>query len=83
MLHALRTLQGEPVPTDCFVPYARAARELAQTEIDSVPGEGATREEIVLNVTVGIAVFESALTALRLLAEEDATARRFGLMAEG
>lgn len=47
------------------------------------PGEGATRDEIVLNVTVGIAVFESALTALRLLAEEDATARRFGLMAEG
>jgi DNA-binding transcriptional MerR regulator len=80
VLHALRTLQGEPVPADCFTPHARAAHELARAEIGSIPGEGAPRAEIVLTVTVGIAVYESALTALRLLAQEDATARRFGLI---
>jgi hypothetical protein len=78
VLHGLRTLSGEPVPADCFAPYARLAEELAAGEIASLPGPDAPREEIVAEVTVGIAVFESALTALRLLAEEDATARRYG-----
>jgi DNA-binding transcriptional MerR regulator len=78
VLHALRTLTGEPVPADCFAPHATLAQELAATEIASLPGPDAPREEIVVQVTVGIAVFEPALTALRLLAEEDATKRRYG-----
>jgi len=77
VLHGLRTLSGEPVLTDCFEPYAKVAQELAAAEIASLPGPDAPRSEIVVQVTVGIAVFESALTALRLLAEEDATARRY------
>jgi DNA-binding transcriptional MerR regulator len=78
VLHGLRTLSGEPISADCFAPYAKLAQELAADEIASLPGPDAPRDEIVVQVTVGIAVFESALTALRLLAEEDATARRYG-----
>jgi DNA-binding transcriptional MerR regulator len=77
VLHALRTVSGEPVPADCFAPHARAAQDLAAAEIASLPGPDAPREDFVMQVTVGIAVFEPALTALRLLAEEDATARRY------
>jgi DNA-binding transcriptional MerR regulator len=78
VLHALRTLQEKPISPDCFTPYAKLARKLAAGEIGGLPDADAPREEIVMNVTVGIAVFESALTALRLLAEEDATTRRYG-----
>ncbi len=78
VLHGLRTVSDEPIGTDCFDPYAKVAHLLAEGEIASLPGPDALREEIVGQVTVGIAVFESALTALRLLAEEDATARRYG-----
>jgi DNA-binding transcriptional MerR regulator len=78
VLHALRTVRGIPVaPADCFARYAKLAEEIAADEIASLPGPDAPRSEIVAEVTVGIAVFESALTALRLLAEEDATARRY------
>ena len=59
-----------------FDPYARVAAEMGRQEVASLPGADAPREELVTGVTVGIAVYESALTALRQLAQEHGSAER-------
>jgi DNA-binding transcriptional MerR regulator len=81
VLHGLRTLSGgEPVGAEVFAPYAALAGGLAQAEIDSLPAD-APRAELALQVAAGVAVFEAALSALRLLAQEDASGRRYGTAA--
>ena len=81
VLHALRTVYGPGVPVSCFDPYAQVAAEMGRQEVASLPGPDAPREELITGVTVGIAIYEAALTALRQLAQEHASAERYGVQA--
>jgi len=74
-LVALRRL-GQDVGPEVFEPYAKAADELAARELASMPVD-APRAELVERAVVGTVVFEAALRALRMLAEEHHSARRF------
>jgi DNA-binding transcriptional MerR regulator len=73
-LAALRRL-GRDVGPEVFVPYAKAADAIARSEMDQGPPAG-SRAEAVEWVVVGTVVFETALTALRRLAEEHHSAVR-------
>ncbi len=75
-LVALRRL-GRPVDTEAFVPYAKAADELAARELAAMPAHAA-RADLVEGAVVGTVVFEAALVALRKLAQEHHSATRFG-----
>lgn len=77
VLHALRRLGQDCDAASAFDPYARLAQPLAESEVATVPAE--PRDEAVLSVVVGTVLYESALTALRRLAQEDASWRRFGV----
>ncbi len=77
-LVALRRL-GRDVDTSVFDPYAQLADQLAARELASAPAdEQATRAELVEGAVVGTVVYEAALVALRKLAQEHHSARRFG-----
>lgn len=67
-LSALRRL-GWNVTAEVFAPYADAADRIAAWELARTP-HGAPRSQIVERAVVGTVVFESALLALRRLAEE-------------
>lgn len=75
---ALETLRclGWKVDAKVFMRYARAADKLAKRELSQNPGD-LDRERAVENAVVGTVVFESALTALRRLAQEHHSAARF------
>ncbi len=74
-LVALRRL-GRDVDTKAFLPYAKAAHDLAARELSAMPA-GAPRADLVEAAVVGTVVFEAALVALRKLAQEHHSALRF------
>ncbi|MFD0691195.1 MerR family transcriptional regulator [Actinomadura fibrosa] len=73
---ALRRL-GFPITLTDLRPYVRAAREVAEHEIGRVT-DGASRARTVHSLLVSTVLYEQVLTALHRLAQEDASARRFG-----
>ncbi|XVQ13097.1 MerR family transcriptional regulator [Spirillospora sp. CA-255316] len=73
---ALRRL-GFPVTLTDLRPYVRAAAEVAEHEIGRVT-DGAPRTHTVHSMLVSTVLYEQVLTALHRLAQEDASARRFG-----
>jgi DNA-binding transcriptional MerR regulator len=79
LARALATLwrMGRDADAAVFEPYARVADELAAREIATV-SPTASRPEAVEGAVVGTVVFEAALVALRRLAQEHHSARRFG-----
>jgi DNA-binding transcriptional MerR regulator len=78
LAEALVTLRGLgwDVTEDDLARYARAVDPIAAEEVATVPDHG-TRGEIVEHVVVGTVLFEAILDALRLLAQEHHSARRF------
>ena len=72
----LRSL-GWTVGADDLVRYGRAVDELAEREVATVPGSVASRAEMVEHMVVGTVLFERVLDAMRLLAQEHHSARRF------
>jgi DNA-binding transcriptional MerR regulator len=75
-LVALRQL-GWHCEAEVFTPYAQLADSLAERELGTIPTD-APRDETVEAVVVGTVVFETALVALRRLAQAHYSARRFG-----
>jgi DNA-binding transcriptional MerR regulator len=79
LARALGALQrlGWTVGADSLVPYVRAAEDLAAHEIAMLE-RGGDRAELVERAVVGTVVFEEIFGALRLLAHEHHSKRRFG-----
>jgi hypothetical protein len=75
-LVALRQL-GWRCDADVFTPYAHLADRLAERELGTI-STNAPRDRTVEAVVIGTVVFETALVALRRLAEAHYSARRFG-----
>lgn len=73
---ALRRL-GFPITLKDLRPYVNAAREVAEHEIGRV-ADGTPRAQAVHSLLVSTVLYEQVLTALHRLAQEDASARRFG-----
>ncbi|GAA1874518.1 MerR family transcriptional regulator [Actinomadura bangladeshensis] len=73
---ALRRL-GYPITLKDLRPYVRAAAGVAEHEIGRVAG-GAPRGRAAHALLVSTVLYEQVLTALHRLAQEDASARRFG-----
>lgn len=80
LAEALVTLRalGLGVDARVFDPYAEAADRLATGEIDAMPPPGGSRADALGWAVIGTVVFESVLVALRRLALEHHSARRFG-----
>ena len=78
LAEALATLRrlGRDADAAVFRPHARAADRLAAHEVGTLAGTG-SRAEAVEAAVVGTVVFEAALVALRRLAHEHHSARRF------
>jgi DNA-binding transcriptional MerR regulator len=74
-LVALRNMGWDAEP-DVFEPYARAIEQVARQEVASV-GESDSRTEAVQQAVVGTIVFETAMLALRRLAQEHHSALAF------
>lgn len=70
------TSAGLPVPAQVLDVYARAAHDVAVSDVAGVPTSGP--EDATRHVVIGTIVFEPVLLALRRLAQIDASARRFG-----
>jgi DNA-binding transcriptional MerR regulator len=79
LAEALSTLRelGLDIDAETFDRYADAVDHLASEEIDSIPGDEPSRAAAVEWAVVGTVVFESVLVALRRLALEHHSARRF------
>jgi DNA-binding transcriptional MerR regulator len=75
-LVALRRL-GLDYDVQAFRPYAEVAYELATRELEHVRAT-TSRADAVESAIVGTVVFEAALMALRRLAQEHHSAKRFG-----
>jgi DNA-binding transcriptional MerR regulator len=82
---ALRQLQqaldaaaavGLPMTPERLAVYASAAAAVAEEDVASVPTD--SPERAARHVIVGTVLYEPILLALRRLAQEDASARRFG-----
>ncbi len=67
---------GWDVSVDDLVRYARTVDDLAAEEVASVPEHG-SRGQIVEHLVIGTVLFEAILAALRHLAQEHHSARRF------
>ena len=74
-LVALRRL-GRDVGPEVFRRYAAIADSLAEREVASLP-RGGTRLDTLEEMVIGTVVFEAVLTALRRLAHEHHSSRRF------
>jgi DNA-binding transcriptional MerR regulator len=81
---ALRQLQraldaveavGLPMMPERLAVYAQAAAAVAEADVASVPTDSA--ERAARHVVVGTVLYEPVLLALRRLAQQDASARRF------
>ncbi|MGW8377469.1 MerR family transcriptional regulator [Streptomyces sp. ODS28] len=77
---ALATLTGlgYPFPDERLVPYAELMHQAASMDLDfmeTLPGEAAKVE----GALVGTVLFEPVLTALRRLAQEEESVRRYGV----
>jgi DNA-binding transcriptional MerR regulator len=75
-LAALRRL-GRDVDPHVFDGYAQAADTLAAREIDSIDAD-APRDQLVESMVIGTVIYETALVALRRLAQANHSARRLG-----
>jgi hypothetical protein len=75
-LVALRRL-GREVNADVFAPYARAADQLAAVELAGMASDSSP-ERLLECAVIGTVVCESALLALRRLAQGNHFADRFG-----
>jgi DNA-binding transcriptional MerR regulator len=77
LARALVTLRrtGRDVDASVFRPYARAADWLASDEVEAIQRRGTDRGDVVEQTVVGTVVFESAVIALRRLAQEHRSAR--------
>ncbi|WP_433477829.1 MerR family transcriptional regulator [Spirillospora sp. CA-142024] len=73
---ALRRL-GFPITLRDLRPYVKAAMDVAEHEVGRV-ASGAPRARTVHTLIVSTILYEQVLTALHRLAQEDASARRFG-----
>ncbi|GAB3452839.1 MerR family transcriptional regulator [Streptomonospora sediminis] len=73
---------GTPPSPQMLHGYAGAAHRVAELDMDCIDPE-APREETVQNAVTLSALMEQSLTALRKLAQEDESARRFGPAARG
>ena len=75
---ALRAAEdaGLPVSDERLAVYAGAAADVARLDIDGVPTTGV--EDAVVYSVVGTVLYEPILLALRRLAHQDASGRRFG-----
>lgn len=82
LARAIATLRefGLASDSNSLAPYAAAAETLAAHEVNTVPA--GPRDVAAWHVVLGTVLYEPVLTALRLLAQEAASARRFGA-AEG
>ena len=67
---------GFEVPSDVLSAYLKGMREIADAEIDGVPTTSA--EDAVRYVVLGSALVEPLLLALRRVAQQVASAERFG-----
>jgi DNA-binding transcriptional MerR regulator len=67
---------GLPMTPERLATYAAAAAMVAEADVASVPTDSA--ERAARHVVVGTLLYEPVLLALRRLAQEDASARRFG-----
>lgn len=74
VLVSLRQL-GWRVDADVFTAYAAAVDDLARWELSQTPARG-SRTRAIESIVVGTVVFETALCALRRLAEEHHSALR-------
>lgn len=73
---ALRRL-GVPIVWTELRPYIEAARIMAEHEIGSIPVEGERGRAVQTAVATNV-LYEKVLLALRRMAQEDVSARRFG-----
>ncbi|MUL42684.1 MerR family transcriptional regulator [Streptomonospora sp. PA3] len=73
---------GRPPSAQMLRGYAAAAHQAAEWDMDCID-PGASREENVQQAVTMSALMEQALSALRRLAQEDESARRFGCGADG
>jgi DNA-binding transcriptional MerR regulator len=73
---ALRRL-GRPIVLTELRPYIEAATLIARHELDAVPLESERGTAVQTAVATNV-LFEQVLLALRRMAQEDASARRFG-----
>ncbi|GAA4498758.1 MerR family transcriptional regulator [Actinoallomurus oryzae] len=77
---ALRRL-GRPIVWTDLRPYIEAATIIAEHEIGGIPVEGERGRAVQTAVATNV-LYEKVLLALRRMAQEDASARRFGADAE-
>jgi DNA-binding transcriptional MerR regulator len=68
---------GRDADVEVFAPYAELADQLADHELDQLSND-APRSDLVEQVVVGTVVFETALLALRRMAQAHHSANRFG-----
>lgn len=68
---------GFPITLTDLRPYIQAASDVAEHEIGRV-ADNSSRARTVHTLLVSTVVYEQVLTALHRLAQEDASARRFG-----
>lgn len=75
-LVALRRL-GRDVGPEVFTPYADAADRIANHELQRIPADVAPAQAAE-GVVIGTVLYEAALVALRRMAQEHHSAKRFG-----
>jgi DNA-binding transcriptional MerR regulator len=69
--------QGRPVDMASLLPWAKAAHDLAEIEVGSIPFD-APRDVAANVVAVGAVLYGELLTQLRLAAQESVAITRFG-----
>lgn len=79
LTRAVLTLRrlGATATTETIRRYAEAAHGLAAYELSAVDGDG-RRSDLVEGAVIGTVLYEPVLLALRRLAQEHESARRFG-----
>ncbi|NDU75782.1 MerR family transcriptional regulator [Actinomadura sp. DSM 109109] len=79
LAHAFAGLRrlGFPITLKDLRPYVKAAAEVAEHEVGQV-AEDAPRGRTVHSLLVSTVLYEQVFTSLHRLAQEDASARRFG-----
>lgn len=77
VLETISELLGHPLPDEVLAPYVRAADDLARWEIAHLDLERG-RAGVLRQMAMGQVLLGEALMALRRLAEESYSSRRFG-----
>lgn len=79
LAHAIFTLRrsGMEPPRDRLLAYADLARQAAELDIDQLDPSG-TRTDLMHAAVLGSVLYDRIFQALRRLAQEDASARRYG-----